>query len=417
MKWFARLLLAVFTMVASAVSAQATVFPPEGGKGDRAEEVRCPSGHVLVGFQGRTGSWIDQISLMCAPLVIPGFTTKDALVLPPPKGGNGGSPASRYCERDAAIRGITIRVLEEFAFKPFGQSVSRPTYVRDIQFSCSRPRDGSATVGGGFGGNWDDSYYNPNKGNLILASPKLQACPGNEYASGITIRHGKYVNAVGLICAVLAPSAPPITMTGGGDLIEPGMEDNTDRAGADYTRFEIANPKACQIQCKNESDRCRAWTFVRPGVQGPRAVCYLKTAEGDARPNSCCISGVNRKVTGLGKKPVPEVPTGPTGTAPGAMQEPGGFANATARRCKPGFVWREARPADVVCVTPESRSMVAQENAVAPSRWDANGAYGPNTCIAGFVWREAFEGDITCVTPERRAAVKEENRVGPSRAE
>jgi hypothetical protein len=60
--------------------------------------------------------------------------------------------------------------------------------------------------------------------------------------------------------------------------------------------------------------------------------------------------------------------------------------------------------------------MAEQENVTAPSRW-VNGAYGPQTCIAGFVWREAFDGDTVCVTPERRAAVKEENRVAPSRTE
>ncbi len=401
MKWFANLLIAatVFAIACATMftlPSHATVFPAPGGSGDRAEEYRCPAGYALSGFHGRSGLWIDQIGLICSEL-LPDFRLGRLMRLQV-KGGIGGSPVEQYCERDSAIRSITVRLY------------GRPRTVYSIQFSCFRPRDGAQTAGGIVTGdpNYTDRVFN--------AEPPNQ-CPGNEYATGLSIRYGGHVNAVGLICAVLAPAAPPITMTGGGDLIEPGMEDNIDRAGADYTRFELDNPKACQIQCKNDSDRCRAWTYVRPGVQGPRAVCYLKTAEGDARANSCCISGVNRKVTGLGKKPGSTAPIVPSTTSPGAMQEPGGFANATARRCKPGFVWREARPADVVCVTPESRSMVTQENAVAPSRWDPNGAYGPNTCIAGFVWREAFDGDVTCVTPERRAAVKEENSVGPSRTE
>jgi hypothetical protein len=68
-------------------------------------------------------------------------------------------------------------------------------------------------------------------------------------------------------------------------------------------------------------------------------------------------------------------------------------------------------------VTPESRALVRQENAIAPTRWDPNGPYGPYTCIAGHVWREAFDGDVVCVTPERRAEVKEENRLAPTRRE
>lgn len=37
------------------------------------------------------------------------------------------------------------------------------------------------------------------------------------------------------------------------------------------------------------------------------------------------------------------------------------------RPCKPGFVWREAFPGDVVCVEGEIRSLVRQENAEAAS--------------------------------------------------
>jgi hypothetical protein len=80
-------------------------------------------------------------------------------------------------------------------------------------------------------------------------------------------------------------------------------------------------------------------------------------------------------------------------------------------------VWRVARPTDVVCVTPDSRALVAHENSIATTRWDPNGAYGPYTCIAGFVWREAFDGDVVCVSPERRAEVKEEGRMAPQRRE
>lgn len=83
--------------------------------------------------------------------------------------------------------------------------------------------------------------------------------------------------------------------------------------------------------------------------------------------------------------------------------------------CASGYVWREARSADHVCVTPESRALVRQENSRAPQRWTV-GAYGPHTCIQGYVWREAFQGDDVCVTPERRDQVREENRVAISRS-
>jgi hypothetical protein len=86
-------------------------------------------------------------------------------------------------------------------------------------------------------------------------------------------------------------------------------------------------------------------------------------------------------------------------------------------RCRTGYVWREARRNDHVCVPPEARDRTQAENAVAPDRWNPSGAWGRTTCVSGFVWREAFEGDHVCVTPNIRDVVREENQLGPSRKE
>ena len=75
---------------------------------------------------------------------------------------------------------------------------------------------------------------------------------------------------------------------------------------------------------------------------------------------------------------------------------------------------RDAIPGDHVCVVPARRSAAANENAIAGSRVDPTGPYGPNTCKPGFVWREAYSGDVVCVTPARRTEVKQENIDGPS---
>jgi hypothetical protein len=82
--------------------------------------------------------------------------------------------------------------------------------------------------------------------------------------------------------------------------------------------------------------------------------------------------------------------------------------------CASGYVWREARPTDHVCVTPASRDLVSRENSRAQQRWTA-GAYGPHTCVQGYVWREAFKGDDVCVTPARRDQVRDENHMANSR--
>ncbi|WP_433258033.1 hypothetical protein ACQPYK_22235 [Streptosporangium sp. CA-135522] len=76
--------------------------------------------------------------------------------------------------------------------------------------------------------------------------------------------------------------------------------------------------------------------------------------------------------------------------------------------CVQGFVWREARPSDLVCVTPAIRDQTTHDNNVKYTRW-VSGPYGPHTCSTGFVWREAFVGDDVCVTPAVRSQARADN--------
>lgn len=388
---FLSCLAALFVFLGLCLPAQATVFPAHGGKGDRAEECLCPQGQVLVGFHGRTGSWIDQIGLICAPFAPPAYA-RGALRRQQPRGGNGGGTNEQYCIADAAIRQVTVRMLGEY------RGIRK--YVWSIDFSCFRPRDGSAANAGAFRGDIQGKGV-----DLTADDFAAQRCPGNEYAIGLNIRYGEHVNAAGLICGQVDSASTPYgagNVSGAGNVpgVAPGMENNVDRPGSDIHRFELqdGSPSACQARC-NRLGRCKAWTYVRPGIQGPQAVCYLKDSVSAPVSNACCISGVKEQ------------------GAPSVPDEPRAEAQTQLPRCRPGFVWREARATDFVCVTPESRSLATRENATASSRIDPNGQWGPFSCVSGFVWREAFDGDTVCVTPERRAAVREENQLGPSRTE
>jgi hypothetical protein len=74
------------------------------------------------------------------------------------------------------------------------------------------------------------------------------------------------------------------------------IEFSIDRFGGDYRNFEMPSDPtgaACKAACENEG-RCRAWTYVRPGYQGPSARCYLKDRLRAPRRKPCCISGVVR---------------------------------------------------------------------------------------------------------------------------
>jgi hypothetical protein len=75
----------------------------------------------------------------------------------------------------------------------------------------------------------------------------------------------------------------------GGISKEPGI----DRQGRDYRNFDLPRAEAdlCGGACRNDP-KCLAYTYVKPGVQGPAARCWLKETVADGRPDSCCVSGV-----------------------------------------------------------------------------------------------------------------------------
>jgi|RhiMethySRZTD1v2_1073278.scaffolds.fasta_scaffold386877_2 hypothetical protein len=93
-----------------------------------------------------------------------------------------------------------------------------------------------------------------------------------------------------------------------------------------------------------------------------------------------------------------------------------GCGNAEAG-CKSGFVWRDAKDGDGVCVTPAERTEAKQQNANASNnRRPGGGQYGPNTCRDGYVWREAFANDVVCVTPTERQKAQQQNALNAQRS-
>jgi hypothetical protein len=100
-----------------------------------------------------------------------------------------------------------------------------------------------------------------------------------------------------------SPSAKPKTPQGGGTWgISPvvSLESDTDRPGQDYKNFELdtPDPSLCQKACADDPD-CQAYTYVKPGIQGAKARCWLKRGVPAAQSNNCCVSGVK------GTTPIP----------------------------------------------------------------------------------------------------------------
>lgn len=77
---------------------------------------------------------------------------------------------------------------------------------------------------------------------------------------------------------------------------EATLEENVERPGADYSNLilEKGSPaRFCRDACQSDP-QCRAWTYVRSGVQGPNPRCALKSQVPEPKANPCCVSGVVR---------------------------------------------------------------------------------------------------------------------------
>jgi hypothetical protein len=100
---------------------------------------------------------------------------------------------------------------------------------------------------------------------------------------------------------VVAPVASGCCVSGvrGAGVIEPqagATEFSIDRYGGDFRSFETpadASGKACADACQGEN-KCRAWTYRRPGYGTATARCYLKDTIKPPRRRPCCVSGVVR---------------------------------------------------------------------------------------------------------------------------
>ena len=66
----------------------------------------------------------------------------------------------------------------------------------------------------------------------------------------------------------------------------------------DYRRIDLpaADPLLCQSECLGDA-ACKTFTYVKPSLHGPSAVCYLKSGAPSPTPNSCCVSGFRPEVT------------------------------------------------------------------------------------------------------------------------
>lgn len=171
-----RYTLAIGLLIAAGTSAQARqTFPAVGGAGKHADPAQCEPDEYLVGFEGHVGLWIDRIRPLCAKISSDGrrgeINAEQSAF-----GGSGGSPAEFSCPADSIVYSIT-------------PAITPNQELGSVTFNCYRPLDGQ---------------YLPDQlrfgGTRASAGQASQSCPSGEVGSGIMLRYGQYVNAIGLIC-------------------------------------------------------------------------------------------------------------------------------------------------------------------------------------------------------------------------
>lgn len=72
--------------------------------------------------------------------------------------------------------------------------------------------------------------------------------------------------------------------------------DGVNLPGKDYTHFAAPSASVCRNTCGGEP-RCQAYTWVKPGIQGPQGQCWLKHSEPKIVKDPCCDSGPRRFIS------------------------------------------------------------------------------------------------------------------------
>lgn len=108
----------------------------------------------------------------------------------------------------------------------------------------------------------------------------------------------------------MTAQTPPSTRT------DPHYQQDTNMPGNDLRSFETTKgaDAECSIACANDA-KCKAWTWVKPGIQAAKGKCWLKHAVPNAVADTCCISGLRGNVIKAQGKPAKVIKANPVSKA------------------------------------------------------------------------------------------------------
>jgi hypothetical protein len=189
----AAVIIPLLTSFVAVDGVAAKEFPPFGDRGDAQATDHCKPGTFLIGLKVRSGDWVDQIEMICAPLDNHGSTAGPRNEGPVRGGNGGGNPVETTCGPGEIIMGVGLLM------------TPRNRQVRMFRFNCA------SMAGGG--------RHDIDLGNTAHGAPTVrQDCPNDEAVTGMQIHYGKHVNAIGLICSH-RPQQLPHAGGGGGTAV------------------------------------------------------------------------------------------------------------------------------------------------------------------------------------------------------
>jgi len=202
-----------------------------------------------------------------------------------------GGPFTHYIARALAPAPTTPPpqdlLKDPWRFGRIGQAKEYGT----IQFTATwEPRVGAYQVGGSYKHD-NETYWRIEGSSLLLIhrngtiSSRLTRVSGDRWQGPFLLPGGSFTHYIERVRDG-ATAASGTSAAGDGKGMEPGIN----RPGGDYRNI-VFGPEYCRDLC-NEDSQCRAWTFVKPGVQGEHARCWLKSSVPAARSDARTASGV-----------------------------------------------------------------------------------------------------------------------------
>jgi hypothetical protein len=169
--------------------AFATDLGPDGGPGGNPFRFECPKGSYIVGFQAKTGEWIDRLQPICAPW-LPNNNSFGPITVGPSFGQSRGGQTDVTNCNDSGVTNRAITRLDVL----FLRSVSK--LVALIFGDCNSVTSPRGPLKGWAVGHSKTSYF-PNSATY--------ECPFGELVTGIHGRHGLYIDAIGITCRPFPP--------------------------------------------------------------------------------------------------------------------------------------------------------------------------------------------------------------------